>query len=237
MPERHQFLRIERRAARQQFVEQHAQAVDVAARVDVQPAHLRLFRTHVRRRADELLQLRVNRLVRQPSFRRLGNAEINHLRHRHAVVQRDQDVRRLDVAMDDALLMRVLDRLADLDEQIQPFLGGELVLVAVLRDADAPHQFHHEIWPAQIGGARIQHLGDVRMIHHRQRLPLRLEPRDHRLGVHPQLDDLQRDRRRTGSVCSATYTTPQPPSPIRSINLYRPTSGPRLRPAHPPAQA
>jgi hypothetical protein len=31
------------------------------------------------------------------------------------------------------------------------------------------------------------------MIHHRQRLPLRLEPRDHRLGVHAQLDDLQRD--------------------------------------------
>ena len=30
------------------------------------------------------------------------------------------------------------------------------------------------------------------MIHHRQRLPFRLEPRDHLLGVHPQLDHLQR---------------------------------------------
>jgi hypothetical protein len=37
-------------------------------------------------------------------------------------VQRDEDVRRLDVAMDDALLMRVLDGLADLDEQIEPSL-------------------------------------------------------------------------------------------------------------------
>ena len=37
-----------------------------------------------------------------------------------------------------------------------------------------------------------KHLRDVRMIHHRQRLPLLLEARDHLLRVHPQLDDLQR---------------------------------------------
>lgn len=30
------------------------------------------------------------------------------------------------------------------------------------------------------------------MVHNRQRLALGLEPRDHLLGVHPQLDDLQR---------------------------------------------
>ena len=66
-------------------------------------------------------ELREERLVGQPAFRRLGDAEIDHLRHRHAVVQRDEDVRGLDVAVDDALLMRVLDGLADLDEQIEPF--------------------------------------------------------------------------------------------------------------------
>ena len=64
-------------------------------------------------------------LSRQPSLGGLGDAEINHLGHRHAVVQRDQDVRGLDVAVDDALLVRVLDGLADLDEQVEPFLGGE----------------------------------------------------------------------------------------------------------------
>ena len=35
-------------------------------------------------------------------------------------------------------------------------------------------------------------LRDVRVIHHRQRLPLLLEARDHLLRVHAQLDDLQR---------------------------------------------
>ncbi len=187
-----QFLRIEGRAAGQQLIEQHAQAVDVAARVNVQPAHLRLLGAHVGRRADELVQLRIDRRVGQPALGRLGDAEINHLGHRHAIVQRDQDVRGLDVAVDDALLVRVLDGVADLDEQVKPFPGAEAVLVAVVGDADAPDQFHDEVGAARLGGAGVEHLGDVGMVHHGQSLPLGLEARDHRLGVHAQLDDLQR---------------------------------------------
>ena len=34
----------------------------------------------------------------------------------------DQDVRRLDVAMDDALLVRVLDGVANGDEQLEPLV-------------------------------------------------------------------------------------------------------------------
>jgi hypothetical protein len=37
-----------------------------------------------------------------------------------------------------------------------------------------------------------EHLGDIRMIHHRQRLPLGLEADDNLLGVLAQLDNLQR---------------------------------------------
>ena len=69
------------------------------------------------RRPDELVQLRVNRRVHEPAFGRLGDAEVDHLRHRHAVVQRHKNVRRLDVAVNDALLVRVLNRLAHLDEE------------------------------------------------------------------------------------------------------------------------
>jgi hypothetical protein len=46
--------------------------------------------------------------------------------HELALVQRDQDVGGLDVAVDDPLLVRVLDGLADLDEEIQSFPGREL---------------------------------------------------------------------------------------------------------------
>ena len=39
-----------------QFIEQHAQAVEVAPSVNIQGAHLGLFRTHVGGRADELFE-------------------------------------------------------------------------------------------------------------------------------------------------------------------------------------
>ena len=80
---------------------------------------------------------------------RLGHAEVDHLRHRPAVVQGDQDVGRLEVAVDDALLVGVLDRLADRDEQLQPLPRGEPVLVAVLGDRHALDQLHDEVRPAR----------------------------------------------------------------------------------------
>jgi hypothetical protein len=49
-----------------------------------------------------------------------------------------------------------------------------------------------EKWSSLLRRSRIEHLGDVRMVHHRQRLPLRLEARNNLLGVHAQLDDFQR---------------------------------------------
>ena len=95
--------------------------------------------------------------------------------------------------MDDALLVCVLDGVADLDEQLQPLGGVELLVVAVLGDGDALDQLHHEVRPASVGAAGIEHAGDVGMVHHRQRLPLGLEAGDHLLAVHARLDDLERD--------------------------------------------
>ena len=51
-----------------------------------------------------------------------------------AVLDRHQHVRRLQVAVDDSLLVRVLHALADLHEQLQPFPGAQSMLaVAVTR--------------------------------------------------------------------------------------------------------
>jgi hypothetical protein len=47
MPKATRFLAIKRGLAGQQFVREHAKAVNVAARVDVQAAHLSLFRADV----------------------------------------------------------------------------------------------------------------------------------------------------------------------------------------------
>jgi hypothetical protein len=139
------------------------------------------------------VELRVKGLVRQRlADRSLGDAEIDHLGYRHTVVQRYEDVRGLDVTVNDALLMRMLDGLADLDEQVEPFLSGKVGLVAVFGELDAPDQFHDEERTARLGAAGIEHLGYVGMIHHGQGLSFRLEPRNDLLGVHSQLDDLER---------------------------------------------
>ena len=184
---------VKRRFAGEHFVEQHAKAVDVRASVNIQSAHLGLLGAHVGGRAHEGLELGEEGLVRQTLIHGLGDAEVNDLGHRHAIVERYKNVRRLDVAMDDALLMRVLDGLADPDEQGQTLAGRQPVLVAVIRDANPAHQLHHEIWPSGGRAARIKHLGDVRVIHQRQGLPLRLESSDDGFGVHPRFQDLEGD--------------------------------------------
>jgi hypothetical protein len=96
---------------------------------------LGLLRTHVGWRADELFERGEERLVGQVLVgRRLGDAEVDDLGHCHGIMQGDQDVRGLDVAVDDSLLMRVLDGLANLDEEIEPVARGKLGFVTILRD-------------------------------------------------------------------------------------------------------
>ena len=63
--------------------------------------------------------------------------------------------------------------------------------VAVLGDGNAVDQFHHEVGPARVGGAGVEDLGDVGVVHQGQGLPLGLEAGDHLAGVHARLDDLQ----------------------------------------------
>ena len=81
--------------------------------------------------------------------------------------------------MNDPLLMRVLNRLANLDEQFEALIGGKIVLVAEVGDLDTAHQLHHKEGPTRVGRARVEHARDVWVIHQRQRLPFRLKTRDH----------------------------------------------------------
>ena len=81
-------LLVERRGAGQQLVEEHAQGVDVAAGVDVQaPVDLGLLGAHVQRRADELGEAGVERLLGERWPGGLGDAEVDDLGDGHAVVR------------------------------------------------------------------------------------------------------------------------------------------------------
>jgi hypothetical protein len=97
------------------------------------------------------------------------------------------------------ILVRVLDRLADRDEQLQAFPERQPRLVAVPGDGQPLDHLHDEIGAATPGlpfirggrGPGVEDFGDVGVVHQRQRLPLGLEPGDHLAAVHPGPDQLQ----------------------------------------------
>ena len=100
------------------------------------------------------------------------------------------------VGVNNDLLVGVVDRGADVAEKGEAFLGAEAGLVAVVGDRDAFHQLHGEVRAAGAGGPGVEHLGDVRVVHHRQCLALGLEAGEHLFGVHPGLDHPEGDHPR-----------------------------------------
>ena len=102
-------LGIEGRLSREQLVEQDAQGVDVTARVDIQTAQSCLFWAHIHWRADKLLKTREERLVSELALRGFSDAKVDDLGYWLVTVQGDQDIGWLDVAMDNAFLVRVID--------------------------------------------------------------------------------------------------------------------------------
>ena len=60
-------------------------------------------------------------------------------------------------------LMRVLHRLADAHEQLEPLFRGEVLFVAVLRDGDITNEFHDEVRASAVRGPGVVDSRDVRM--------------------------------------------------------------------------
>src|SRR5262249_38505293 len=110
--------RIEWQCPDQQLVEDNPQRIHVTAGIDVEGAHLRLLRTHVLGRSDQDALLRKQCPLRQRLLDRLRDSEVDHLRLRLAIHQCHEQVRWLDVPVDDSLLVGVLDGVTDLGKQL-----------------------------------------------------------------------------------------------------------------------
>ena len=95
--------------------------------------------------------------------------------------------------MNDTFLVGVLDRLANLGEEVESVFGRELVFVAILIDRNAFDQFHHEVGSTGVSGSGVEDFGDVGMVHHRERLAFGLKAGDDVFGVHPEFDDFEGD--------------------------------------------
>jgi hypothetical protein len=95
--------------------------------------------------------------------------------------------------VDNPFLVRVLDGVADLNEELDALGDSKAMGVTIRRDRLPFDQLHDEVGAAAGRCAAVQDSCDAGMVHEGERLALRLEAREHGAGVHSRLDKLHRD--------------------------------------------
>ena len=89
--------------------------------------------------------------------------------------------------------MGVADGVADRREQAKPLVDRQAMGVTVLGDRHAVDVLHREVRLSRVAHAAVEQACDVRMVEAREDLTLRSEPPIDLVGVHPALDELERD--------------------------------------------
>jgi hypothetical protein len=178
----------ERQPAGQQLVEDHAQAVHVAGRAHRLHLAGDLLGRHVGRRPQDGPFLRHPRV---PAARAPGQAEVHDDRLAAPV---DHDVGRLEVAVDHAPLVRLLQRQGQLAHQ-----EGTLSRRRRLGADELPQRLALEEGHGQVGDAvdlaGVVERADVGVLDQRRRLGLAVEAgQDLRPLVRIELRDLEGDR-------------------------------------------
>src|SRR5262249_27915725 len=152
---------------REQLVEDDSERIDVRRGRDRLAADL--LRAGVVRRHHRIHRLRS---AGGPALRiqQLRDAEVQQL---GPALRRYQDVRRLDVAMDDEVAVREGDGAADLLKDGEPLLEGGRPALAVVEKRLALDVLHDEVRLAFGRGAAVEELRDVRMLQPRRDPALR----------------------------------------------------------------
>jgi hypothetical protein len=183
--------RRQRWRAGKQFEQQAPERVHVGPCVGVR-FPIELLRGHVLRGAQNRSARGLRAARQRPAPDRFCQPEVDHLGNRSPVRFRHQNVVRLQVAVHDSLVVRVLNGRAHAPEQVEPLADGQPVLVAVARNRYPVNQLECDERPPGVGGARVPHAGNVRVIHEGQRVALALEPNG-TLAVPPAPEQLERD--------------------------------------------
>ena len=153
----HGAVRHEGQAAGERLIQHHADGIDVRRKARLLPAGL--LGADVIHGADGLLRRGERRIVRQ-----FGDAEIRDL---DFPVFLQNDILGLDVAMNHALTVRMLERaenLADVNAGLLP--RERTFFIEVFLERDAVEVFHHDILHIGIDGD-VVHADDVFMRKHR----------------------------------------------------------------------
>ncbi len=190
---RTRFRHFERQHSNQQLIEEYAERIHIAARIDIDDPEAHLFRAGIGRSTQQRAHFGQCELgvLRRGQFRQ---AEVDDFRQRAPILLGHQHIGGLDVTVYGAFLMRMLHGLTDLEEQQQSLSDIEFCVIAILRDPDAVHVFHDEVRTAAAGDSGIEHLGDARMLHQGEHLTLCLEARHDLARVHAGLEEFQGHR-------------------------------------------
>jgi hypothetical protein len=162
--------------ARDDLVEDDGHAEEVAPSVELAGADL--LGRHELRRADRVAGLRLDR-----RSLRLGDAEIEQLGRDLSVgIDVEEDVRRLEVAMGDPELVRVLQRGEERQHDRDRLARRERLLALVVRvERLAAEELEHEDERAVLAVDEIEHARDAPVVQGRAEPRLVPEPRD---GLH-----------------------------------------------------
>ena len=129
-----------------------------------------LLRAHVERRADHRPSL--GAAVDARLLHALRDTEVEELHEDLASATgiAEVDVPRLDVPMDDAALVRAIERACELTHDLDDEVGRHpRFLVEVLTEVAPLEELHHDVRNALVGDAVIERLHDVRALHLRSR--------------------------------------------------------------------
>ena len=153
-------VRLERKLTGQHFIHHNADGINI--RLIVGDFTARLFGADVMDRTDGAFSHGSCVAARKPR-----NAEVADFNR--AVLQK-HDILRLNVAVDNAFIVRVLQRFQNLGDKVYGlFPVDNLLLLNVFFQRDALDVFHHDILQA-VAEADVIHLNNIRMGKHRNRL-------------------------------------------------------------------
>ena len=196
----------ERQRAGEQFVSENAQRIGVGRRREL--GSERLLGSHVGRGAEHLSGPRG---LGVGIADHLGDAVVGNL---DRAVRGEQQVLRLDVAVENARLVRVLQRSARGEDDPARRLRRDALGGESLPDGSALQQLHDEEAHAFVFDIVVDR-HDVRMLERRQQAGLADEPAPHR-GVGGERTRELLDRHRSVELPVGTPPTRRPNRPARS---------------------